>query len=82
MATEFLGLDDDTIVIAEIINRLKGKRPGEPIRIAATKCPPLADWLRNHTGQRAIVRPEATYLAQLDGDEIILEQFPPIGADT
>ena len=81
MATELLGLDDDAIVIAEIKNRLAGKSPGEPIRIAATECPSLANWLRNHPGQRrGIVRREATYLAQLDSDdEIILERFPPIG---
>ena len=81
MATDWLGPMCDAIVVAGITNRLEGKRPGEPLHIPAADCPPLADWLRTRTGQQTIVCPEATYLAQLDGDEIILRSVPPTGAD-
>ncbi len=81
MAMEFPNFED-AIIVGEIAGRIEGERPGGAIRIIAAHCPWLADWLRTHNGQRGIPLPEVTYLAQLDGDKIILEEFPPIRDDT
>ena len=82
MVTEFPGLDCvmRAIDLAGITSKLEGNRPEEPIHIPAADCPSLVDWLRNHNGQQTIVRPEADYLVQLHGEEIIL--FPRSVDDT